>query len=230
MALNPYSCRYAWPCTSSIFFAMPYGALVSSGYPFHRSRSRNGTGASFGYAQIVPTPTNFSTPANRACSIVERAHHDVLVEEAARRFAVGADAADHGRQMDDDSGRTSRNNRDDVGLRASDRAAPFARQTTSRQPWRASAATTCRPRNPLPPVTSTRFDDSSIHVHHRTLDDVASHDQHVHVRPQKAVERLLRAQHDRFVFVERRVQQHRHAGHALEGLDQIPVAGVRLGG
>jgi hypothetical protein len=39
---------YARPWTSSIFLAMPYGAFVSSGYSFQRSRSRNGTGASFG--------------------------------------------------------------------------------------------------------------------------------------------------------------------------------------
>jgi len=30
------------------FFATPYGAFVSSGYPFHRSSSLNGIGANFG--------------------------------------------------------------------------------------------------------------------------------------------------------------------------------------
>ena len=49
---------------------MPYGAFVSSGYPSQRFSSRNGTGVNFGYEQIVPSWTNFSTPARRDCSIM----------------------------------------------------------------------------------------------------------------------------------------------------------------
>ena len=44
------------------------GAFVSSGYPFQRSSSRKGTGANFGYAQIVPAMTSFGVPWTRACS------------------------------------------------------------------------------------------------------------------------------------------------------------------
>ena len=47
-------------------------------------------------------PTNFSTPRQPRLLHRQRAHHHVLVEEAAGRLAVRADAADDGRQMDDD--------------------------------------------------------------------------------------------------------------------------------
>jgi len=69
MPFSPYCCRYAWSMTSRAFLATPYGALVSSGYPFQSSASLNGTGVNFGYAQIVPTCTNFLSPTRRACSI-----------------------------------------------------------------------------------------------------------------------------------------------------------------
>ena len=55
----------------------------------------------FGYEQTVPTPTNFET-ARQARLLHELDAHDrVLVEEAARVLAVGADAADDGGQVDD---------------------------------------------------------------------------------------------------------------------------------
>ena len=66
MAHSPNSSRHACPCTSSIFFDRPYGALVSSGYPSHSASSRNGTGVSLGYEQTVPMPTNLSTPERAA--------------------------------------------------------------------------------------------------------------------------------------------------------------------
>ena len=69
IALKPYSCRYAWAWAVNIFLASPYGAFVSSGYPFHRSSSLNGTWVNFGYAQTVPTRTNLATPASRAYSM-----------------------------------------------------------------------------------------------------------------------------------------------------------------
>src|SRR5262245_33145213 len=79
----------------------------------------------------------------------------------------------------------------------------FLTSVTLPHPCRSSAATTCRPRKPLPPVTSTRFAERFMgSVHDGTLEHMASHHQHVHVGAQEAVERLLRPQHDRFVFVE----------------------------
>ena len=46
----------------------------------------------------------------------QRAHHDVLVEEAARRLTVRADASDNGRQMDDDLRREVVEHATDVGF------------------------------------------------------------------------------------------------------------------
>ena len=54
---------------SIAFFAIPYGAFVSSGYPIQIDSSRNGTGVNFGYEQTVPRRTVFSTPNFRAASI-----------------------------------------------------------------------------------------------------------------------------------------------------------------
>ena len=55
---------------SMAFFAIPYGAFVSSGYPSHSDSSRNGTGVNFGYEHTVPSSTVFSTPTARAASMV----------------------------------------------------------------------------------------------------------------------------------------------------------------
>src|SRR5439155_27162990 len=55
------------------------------------------------------------------------------------------------------------------------------------------------------------------------LQHVMPHHQNVHLRPEEAVERLLREVHDRLVFVERGVQEHRRAGLLLEGLEELPI-------
>ncbi len=47
---------------------MPYGALVSSGYPCQSDSSWNGTGVNFGYEQIVPTITVLGVSRRRASS------------------------------------------------------------------------------------------------------------------------------------------------------------------
>ena len=68
-----YWSLYASSICHAAFLATPYGALVSSGYPFHRLSSVKGTGVNFGYAQIVPTwtkvPPRSIRPSRRACSI-----------------------------------------------------------------------------------------------------------------------------------------------------------------
>ena len=46
----------------------------------------------------------------------QRAHHDVLIEESSRRLAIGADAADDRREMDDDIGLRFLKQPVDVGL------------------------------------------------------------------------------------------------------------------
>ena len=46
--LKPNCFLYANSISIKVFFAMPYGAFVSSGYPFHRSSSLNGTGQFLG--------------------------------------------------------------------------------------------------------------------------------------------------------------------------------------
>src|SRR5262249_35543984 len=103
--------------------------------------------------------------------------------------------------------------------------------TTSRQPCRSNADTTWRPRNPLPPVMSTRFFETSMTVTslrgHRALDHVAPHDKDIHVRAQEAIEGLPGSQYDGLVFVERRIQQDRHAADPFERFDEMPVPGIR---
>src|SRR5215471_3485954 len=64
-------------------------------------------------------------------------------------------------------------------------------------------------------------------LNHRALHDVAPDDENVHLRAEEAVERFPGTKHDGLVFVERRIEEDRHAADALEGLDEIPVAGIR---
>ena len=52
---------------------MPSGALVSSGYPFEKSRSAKGTGVNFGYEHTVPTSTVLSTEV--ACRVASSGEH-----------------------------------------------------------------------------------------------------------------------------------------------------------
>src|SRR5438128_5064692 len=56
------------------------------------------------------------------------------------------------------------------------------------------------------------------------LQHVMPHHQNVHLRPEEAVERLLRAVHDRLVLVERGVQEYRHACLFFDGLEVVPIA------
>src|SRR5262249_2398632 len=60
-------------------------------------------------------------------------------------------------------------------------------------------------------------------------DQVAQHE-HVHARLLERLHRLRRGHHDRLVLVERGVEHDRHAGLALELLDQLVVARVRRPG
>src|SRR5271155_3847320 len=55
--------------------------------------------------------------------------------------------------------------------------------------------------------------------------NIADH-QRIHLRAQKAVERLLRLTDDRLVFVERGVEHHRHASEVPEAFDEAIVARV----
>ncbi len=101
-------------------------------------------------------------PARRACLHQLDAHDRVLVEEAARVLAVGADPADDGREVDDDVGPA-------VGEGAIDAVAVaqvVLRLTGARRSRPTPAprrATTRRPRNPPPPVTITRRPARSRH-------------------------------------------------------------------
>ncbi len=62
----------------------------------------NGMGANFGYAQTVPTMTSFERLVEACLLEHMRAHHEVRVPVAARVGAVRADAADLGREVEDE--------------------------------------------------------------------------------------------------------------------------------
>ena len=53
-------------------------------------------------------------------------------------------------------------------------------------------------------------------------------DEHIHLRPEKAVDGFLGTADDRLVVVERSIQHHGHAGEIAKFPDQPPVARVRL--
>src|SRR5437899_4875208 len=89
-------------------------------------------------------------------------------------------------------------------------------KTTSRPSVVATAMLASASRSRWPGSRSARM----------AFEGVMSHDQHIHIRAKKAVERLARVQDDRLVLVERRVQEHRHAAQALERSDQSPVARI----
>ena len=55
-----------------------------------------------------------------------------------------------------------------------------------------------------------------------------AHHKNVHLRPEEAVERLLRPVHDRLVLVERGVEQDRHASLLLERPNELPVERIGL--
>ena len=107
-------------------------------------------------------------PARRACArrpggLLDElhAHHQVVVEEAPGVVAVGADAADLRRQVDDQVGpRVGQQARDAaavdeivVGRARHEDLAPAAR----------SCSTTKQPRKPAPPVTTTRLPAQKSH-------------------------------------------------------------------
>src|SRR5580765_6472806 len=79
----------------------------------------------------------------------------------------------------------------------------FRTTMMSRQPCRSNADTTWRPRNPLPPVMSTRLVETSMtptsRLGHRALDDVTPDDEDIHVRAEEAIERLPGTQHNGFI-------------------------------
>jgi len=69
MALNPYCWRYACPGPGASSWQGRRARWSPPGNRSRRSSSRKGTAVNLGYSQTVPIPTNFSTPAKRACSM-----------------------------------------------------------------------------------------------------------------------------------------------------------------
>ena len=102
MTLKPYCSRYACPCTSSIFLANPYGALVSSGIAVPQvvlpERHRRELGIRADRADLDEL---LHAPQARLLHEGD-AHDGVVMEEAARVLPVGTDAADDRSEVDDD--------------------------------------------------------------------------------------------------------------------------------
>ena len=191
---------------------------------------------------MVPIADELLDPAPARVLHRQRAQHDVLEEEAPGRVAVGADAADDRRQVDHDIAardpRTSARRR-----RSRVRSYCALRGTSTVQPRVAE-----RGHDVAAEESAAAGDDDALRCQachgqistsrgaRAAIAGAGTRARSSTWRPitstsmlvlQKAVERLRRRQHDRLVFVERGVQQHRHAGEAAEGLDQVVVARVR---
>ena len=65
----------------------------------------------------------------------------------------------------------------------------------------------------------SEYSDLSIALHR----DHQSHNQKVHPRPRKQSERFLWSTHDRFIFVEGRIQDDAECRSLIERLDQLVV-------
>ena len=106
---------------------------------------------------MVPTATNFATPAQPRLLHELRAHHQVVVEEPAGVLAVGADAADHRREMDDDVGPRVVQQAHDVRLVGAGRTRGCAARRAAGSRAARAHRPRSAPRKPAPPVTTTRL-------------------------------------------------------------------------
>ena len=103
----------------------------------------------------MPIVTNFCDAGQPGVLHQLDAHDRVLVEEAAGVLAVGADAADDGRQVDDDVGPAVGERRARSSARRAGRSRGCGGRRRPRRPA-LEPRDDGRPRKPAPPVTMTR--------------------------------------------------------------------------